>query len=135
MEIATKNPLEVGNPTNTISMKAKKNYIFPVKNATDIYNIHLRKNFGSNFSHNLNIGKAFHIPTKSAIEQYGKENLFVCIQREPSEAYVDIPMAGRVPFRVRYDVTESVMIPYIEFEKMKGEIPTFNRGPKPTNWN
>ncbi len=123
MEIANKNTAK------------KKNYIFPVKNARDIYNIHLAKNFGSNNIHNLNIGTAFHIPTKSAIEQYGKENLFVCIQRGTSEAYADIPMGDRIPFRVRYNVTESVMIPYTEFEKMKGEIPTFNVGPKPTDWN
>ena len=123
MEIANKNTV------------MKKNYILPVKNASDIYNIHLRKNFGSNNQWDLNIGTAFHIPTKSAISQFGKENLFVCIQRGTSNAYADVPMGDRKPFRVRYDVTESVMIPYIEFEKMKGEIPTLNIGPKPTNWN
>jgi len=116
--------------TNALG-KSKKNYLNPIKNPSELYTVHLEQSFGIKYPWDLNIGTIFHIPTKGAIEKYGKEKLHVCIQTNVSEPAPDHTGWGKR----RYTVGTSVLIPYIDFEKAKGTIPTFNQTPKPTNWN
>ena len=111
--------------------KSKKNYLNPIVDPRDVFNIHYNKDFGSTYIWDLNIGTIFHIPTKKAIKENGKDNCWVCIQKGVSEAKPDWKKWGRV----RYEVAESVVIRYDDFEKAKGIVPNLNQGPKPTNWN
>jgi hypothetical protein len=116
---------------NNASGKSKKNYLNPISDQRNVFNIHCNKDFGSTYIWDLSINTIFHIPTKKVVSERGKEDCWVCIQRGISDAMEDWKKWGRV----RYSANESILIRYDDFEKMKGEIPRLNQSPKPTNWN
>ncbi len=71
------------------------------------------------------------IPTKQALKDFGAVNLHVTILlglSEPTPSNDD-------RFKWNYKAKRSLLIPYLEFQKIVGNIPTLNSFPIRTGWN
>lgn len=118
-------------------MKNQQNYYFPLtlgvsnnkrEGEGNVYGVYLRKQFHLNtidaVSKNLKIRHAFGVPTKKAIETFGKDKLHVVILKWVGEA----TKSNIKGFKYMYQAEQSEIMPLEQFERMFGEIPNLNSG-------
>jgi hypothetical protein len=71
------------------------------------------------------------IPTKQAIKEFGAAKLHVTVLIGLSEP----TPSNDVRFKWNYKAKRAELIPYLEFKKIVGTIPTLNSFPIATGWN
>lgn len=116
-----------------------KNYIAPLnvykdsngRHKIDSYGCYLDKQWHHNCNHPYKIDNVYLIPTKQAIDHFGKKALHVTVLTGLSE-----PIPSTLgEYKWEYKAKRSLFIPYLEFEKIVGCIPTLNSFPIATGWN
>jgi hypothetical protein len=115
------------------------NYIAPINSyvdnvgrlTLDSYGCYLSKEYNHKCNHPYRIDNAYLIPTKQALKDFGARNLHVVVLIGLSEPIPSIDDR----FKWHYKAKRSVLIPYLEFQKIVGTIPTLNSFPIRTGWN
>ena len=116
-----------------------KNYIAPInsyvdnkgKLTLDTYGCYLDKEYNHKCNHPYQIDNVYLIPTKQAIKEFGAAKLHVTVLIGLSEP----TPSNDVRFKWNYKAKRAELIPYLEFKKIVGTIPTLNSFPMATGWN
>jgi hypothetical protein len=115
-----------------------KNYIAPInsylkngKLTLDTYGCYLGKEYNHKCNHPYEMDNVYLLPTKKAIKDFGIVNLHVTVL-----IGLDKPTKSKSSrWKWSYKAKKAVLIPYLDFLKVVGDVPTLNSFPMPTGWN